>query len=313
MSLLKKSSWAVAFICAGLSSIGLSQETKKDWGLMAPSLFASHDSDSFDVVKVGAGLLPVYQSGQDYWGVSATRNFYSAPNWSAIGSQLSVLKRDVNPQNGLGYNLNVGVNQIHDGNILTADLNYSAVLNPSTNYEVFFTRDRVETQNSLTQGIAYNFYGASLEHRLVPRWTVVGMVGQQQFTDDNQRTHGRVKLIYDLFPEQGVNIQLRHRQYHDSHDLTGNYFNPKNYQEQLLGLGMRKKVSDWQLSGLIGLGRQKISDDPHTTTRLVEFEGVSPLARQVFLRAKAGYSESAGFNGPNYRYEYFQADLIFGF
>ena len=58
---------------------------------------------------------------------------------------------------------------------------------------------------------------------------------------------------------------------------------------------------------------QKISDDPRTTTRLVEFEGVSPIANKVFLRAKAGYSESAGFNGPNYRYEYFQADLIFPF
>lgn len=313
MSLLKKSSWAIALVLAGLSTVAQSQEIKKDWALMAPTLFASHDSDNFDVLKVGAGLLPVYQNGQDYWGVTAVRNFYSAPNWSAVGSQLSAIKRDINPQNGLGHTLNVGVNRVNDRDVLTADLNYSAVLNQTTNYEVFFTRDRVETQNSLTQGIAYNFYGASLENRFAPRWTVVGFVGQQQFTDDNQRTHGRVKLIYDLFPQEGINVQLRHRQYRDSHDLTGNYFNPKDYQEQMLALGMRKKVNDWQLSGLIGLGRQKISDDPRTTTRLVEFEGVSPIARQIFLRAKAGYSESAGFNGPNYRYEYVQADLIFGF
>lgn len=313
MSLMKKSSLAVVLIGIGLSSIVHSQELKQDWGLMAPTLFTSHDSDGFDVVKVGAGLLPLYQNGQDYWGVNATRNFYSAPNWSVIGSQLNLLGRDINPQNGLGYNLNVGVNQIHDGNILTADLNYSGILNPSTNYELFFTRDRVETQNSLMDGIAYNFYGGSLEHHFLPRWTVVGMLGQQQFTDDNQRIHGRVKLIYDLFPDEGVNVQLRHRQYHDSHDLTGNYFNPKDYQEQMLGLGMRKKVSDWQLSGFIGLGRQKISDNPRTNTRLFEFEGVTPIARQVFFRAKAGYSESAGFDGPDYKYQYFQADLIFGF
>ncbi len=313
MKLLNKSSWTLALLCAGFIQSTQAQEVKKDWGVMAPTIFASHDSDSFDVVKVGAGLLPMYQSGQEYWGLTATRNFYSASDWSAIGSQLNLVKRDVNPQNNLGHTVSVGVNRIYERDLLTADLNYSGALNQMINYELFFTRDRVETQNSLTNGVAYNFYGGSLEYRLAPKWSLVGLLGQQQFTDDNTRTHARAKVIYDLFPQQGINIQLRHRQYRDSHDLTPNYFNPKDYQEQMLAVGMRKRVNEWQLSGLVGLGRQKISDDPRTTTRLVEFEAVSPVANKVFLRAKAGYSESAGFNGPSYRYEYFQADLIFPF
>jgi hypothetical protein len=60
MNLLKKSSWLATLLCVGLSSAH-AEEAKKDWGLMAPTVFASHDSDNFDVVKVGAGLLPVYQ------------------------------------------------------------------------------------------------------------------------------------------------------------------------------------------------------------------------------------------------------------
>jgi len=93
-------------------------------------------------------------------------------------------------------------------------------------------------------------------------------------------------LVYDLFPESGVNFQLRHRQYHNSNDLTVNYFNPKNYQEQMLAIGMRNKMNGWQLSGLVGLGRQKISDDPRTTTHLFELEGISPITQSIFLEQK---------------------------
>jgi hypothetical protein len=152
-----------------------------------------------------------------------------------------------------------------------------------------------------------------IENRILPNWTLIGFLGQQKFSDDNSRTHFKAKLIYDFLPEQGINLQLRHRQYHDSADLTVNYFNPKNYQEDMLAIGLRKRLSSWQLSGLFGLGRQKISEDPQTTTKLVEFEAISPITNSLFLRAKAGYSESAGFNGPNYKYQYLQSDLIFKF
>ena len=312
MNFFKNSSLALIVVFS-MSASAQAAEVIKDWGVMFPAAFASHDSESFDVLKIGTGILPVYQNGQDYWGVNATRNFYSAPNWSTVGTQANLLKRDINPQTGLGYNLAFGVSDIRGNNVLTADLNYSASITSTTNYEVFFNRDRVETQNSLLNGISYNFYGGSLENRIFPNWTLIGFLGQQQFSDDNSRTHFKAKLIYDLFPEQGINLQLRHRQYHDSADLTTNYFNPKNYQEDMLAIGLRKRIASWQLSGLMGLGRQKISEDPQTTTKLVEFEAVSPIASRIFLRAKAGYSESAGFNGPNYKYQYLQADMIFAF
>jgi hypothetical protein len=46
---------------------------------------------------------------------------------------------------------------------------------------------------------------------------------------------------------------------------------------------------------------------------LLEIEAISPILNKVFLRAKAGYSDSAGFGGPDYSYKYFQADIIFSF
>lgn len=312
MNYLKKSSLAFALICA-VSSSAQADDGVKNWGVMLPTVFASHDSESFNIFKIGTGILPIYQNGQNYWGVNATRNFYTAPSWSTAGTQANVLKRDINPQTGLGHSLALGVSDTQGRNVLTADLNHSASITSTTNYEIFFNRDRVETRNSLVNGVSFNFYGGSLESRISPSWTLIGFLGEQQFSDDNSRTHFRAKLIYDLLPEQGVNLQLRHRQYHNSADLTTNYFNPKNYQEDMFAIGLRRRVASWQLSGLMGLGRQKIFEDPQTTTKLVEFEAMSPIAHRVFLRAKLGYSESAGFNGPNYRYQYLQGDLILPF
>jgi hypothetical protein len=312
MNFFKKSSLALIIVFS-MSTTAQADEAIKEWGVILPTIFASHDSESFDVLKVGTGVLPVYQNGQNYWGINAVRNLYSAPNWSTAGTQANLLKRDINPQTGLGYNLAFGVSEIRGSNLVTADLNYSASITSTTNYEVFFNRDRVETQNSLLNGVSYNFYGGAIENRILPNLTLIGFLGQQQFSDDNSRTHFKAKLIYDLFPNQGINLQLRHRQYHDSSDLSINYFNPRNYQEDMLAIGLRERIASWQLSGLAGLGRQKISEDPQTTTRLVEFEAVSPIANRIFFKAKAGYSESAGFNGPNYKYQYLQGDLIFAF
>jgi len=87
---------------------------------------------------------------------------------------------------GIGHIVNLGINRINNRDTLTADLNYSAPINQVTNYELFLTRDRVETRNALIEGIVYNFYGVSIENRIAPRWTVIGLLGSQEFTDDNQ-------------------------------------------------------------------------------------------------------------------------------
>ena len=50
-----------------------------------------------------------------------------------------------------------------------------------------------------------------------------------------------------------------------------------------------------------------------TDTKLIEAEIMSPLVNRFYLNSKVGYSESAGFNGPDYRYQYIQANLIYNF
>ncbi len=50
-----------------------------------------------------------------------------------------------------------------------------------------------------------------------------------------------------------------------------------------------------------------------TDTRLIEAEVTSPLVNRFYLNSKVGFTESAGFNGPDYKYQYIQANLIFNF
>jgi hypothetical protein len=313
MKLIKKSSIALLSTLSLLSHSVYAEEPKNQWGILAPTLFTSSDSDHFHVTKLGAGILPFYADGQHYLGVQATNTHYSSLDWAKDGSQVSLIQRSINSETGLGSIASAGVSRVYGRDLLTADISYSAPINASLSYEAFFFRDWVETRNSLSNGISHNYYGGSLEQKITKDWTVIGLLAQQKFSDDNIRNHVRGKLIYDLLPDLGINLQFRHRQYRDSHDYTPNYFNPNEYQENMMVMGWRRRIQQWQLSGVAGLGRQKINEDPFTTTKLFEFEAISPIFNKVFLRTKAGYSDSAGFGGPDYSYRYFQADIIFSF
>lgn len=214
----------------------------------------------------------------------------------------------------MGHKVNLGVNQLGNHTLVNADMNYAMSLREGTNAELFYNRDWVETRNSLDRGINYDYYGGSLEQRLAERWTAIGLLGQHRFSDNNTRNHIRGKLIYDLLTEQGINLQLRHRQYRNSQqENNGNYFNPNEYEEQMLAVAMRQRVQSWMLSGLIGVGRQKVNEDPRTSTHLYELEANSPITKSIVFKSKLGYGQSATFNGPDYKYRYLNTSLIFSF
>jgi hypothetical protein len=225
-----------------------------------------------------------------------------------------LVSESINPKNGLGHKVNVGVNQLGNHTLVNADMNYSLSLREGTNAELFYNRDWVETRRSLDNGIKFDYYGGSLEQRLSERWTVIGLLGQHSFSDNNTRNHLRGKLIYDLLPDQGINLQLRHRQYRNSQqEQNGNYFNPNKYEEQMVAVAMRQRVQSWMLSGLIGVGRQKVNEDPRTSTHLYELEANSPITKSIVFRSKLGYGQSATFNGPDYKFRYFNTSLVFKF
>jgi hypothetical protein len=156
---------------------------------------------------------------------------------------------------------------------------------------------------------------ASIEQQVVERVTAIAMLGNMYFSDTNTRPMVRAKLIYDLVPDYGVTAQLRYRQYRDTNTtVLNNYFNPDHYSETMIAFGARKRLSGWMLSGTAGVGRQKVSQDPSTTTQLYELAATSPVAsNDYYFKTRAGYGKSAGFLGPNYFYRYVMEEIIFPF
>lgn len=280
-----------------------------------PEVYVSSDSEGFLTHKYKASVYPLYQNADNYTGLQYQHNYFSQNNWNSTAEQYTLVTKKINQRNGLGYNLNLGYNLEGSYKLLTTDSNYSTMLTDTTRAEIMVFRDRVETQNSLTNGIYYTMGGASIEQQVMERLSIVLFGGNLYFSDTNTRPTLRARIIYDLIPDYGITAQLRYRQYRDTNtNVANNYFNPDSYNESMVAFGLRKRIHGWMANGTAGVGQQSINQGPSTTTQLYELALTSPVnANDVFFRTKAGYGKSAGFLGPNYFYRYFMAELIFPF
>ncbi len=291
------------------------EEGQTKQAISIPSVYFGSDSEGFSTYKYSAGYLPLYEHGEKYTGITYQHNYFTQGNWNSTGEQYTLMTKAINPRTALGYNLNIGYNTQNGHQLVTTDSNYGFRVTDSTKAEVIVNRDRVETQNSLNNGIYYTLGGISIEQQLMERLTAIVMGANMYFSDTNTRPIVRAKLIYDLVPDYGLTAQLRYRQYRDTNtNVANNYFNPSTYNETMIAFGARKRIAGWVLSGTAGVGRQTVNQDPSTTTQLYEFAATSPVAsNDYYFKTRAGYGKSAGFLGPNYFYRYIMEELIIPF
>jgi hypothetical protein len=312
---LKFTLFTACFSSALTMHAGAQEAPSSKQAVSIPNAYIASDSEGFSTYKYNAGFMPLYEHGEKYTAVSYQHNYFTQGNWDSSAEVYTLLTKSINPRTSLGYNLNVGYNLQNGYKLLTTDSNYSFRVTDSTKAEVFVNRDRVETQNALSNGIYYTFAGASIEQQILERLSAVVMGGNMYFSDTNTRPTVRAKLIYDLIPEHGITAQLRYRQYRDTNtNVANNYFNPSEYNETMIALGARKRIAGWMLSGTAGVGRQTVNQDPSTTTQLYELAATSPVAsNSYYFKTRMGYGKSAGFLGPNYFYRYIMEELIFPF
>lgn len=296
-------------------AFGVEQEEANKLAISVPDIYLASDSENFSTYKYKAGILPLYEHGENNTGISYQHNYFTQGSWNSTGEQYTLFTKAINPRTALGYNLNIGYNTENSHQLLTTDSNYGFTVTDTTKMELVLNRDRVETQNSLNNGIYYTMGGISIEQRLAESLTAVVMGANMYFSDTNTRPIARAKLIYDLLPEYGLTAQLRYRQYWDTNtSVPNNYFNPNQYIENMIALGARKRIDGWMVSGTAGVGRQSINQGPATTTQLYEAAVTSPVnSNNYYFKTRAGYGKSAGFLGPNYFYRYVMEELIIPF
>lgn len=293
------------------SPLGQAAEPASDDQGAGAAFFLSRDNEGFTTRRLALEYLPDYQHADALTGVRYTDHHYSQHDWQRDGQQIALLHRQIDPATANGWQIDTGLFRQGGHDLLTLDGNYRRALAPRTGLELFVNRDWVETQNSLDRGVHFNYWGASLDQGLGEHVTLVGLAARQDFSDGNERSHGRLKLIYQPWLDLGLTLQARYRTYHSSSDdVDGAYFNPKNYDESMLAVGWRKRLQGWTGTLTAGLGRQQVNDDPRSNTRLLELGLQSPLRAQQSLRLRGGYSQSASFNGPDYRYRYLQGEWI---
>jgi len=295
--------------------VNAEEEAPSKMAVSAPNAYIASDSEGFSTYKYNAGFLPLYEHGEKYTGISYQHNYFTQGSWNSTGEQYTLITKAINPRTALGYNLNIGYNTQNGHQLVTTDSNYGFRVTDSTKAEVMVNRDRVETQNSLNNGIYYTLGGVSIEQQVLERLTAIVMGANMYFSDSNTRPIVRAKLIYDLVPDYGLTAQLRYRQYRDTNtNVPNSYFNPSSYNETMIAFGARKRIAGWILSGTAGVGRQTVNQDPSTTTQLYEFAATSPVAsNNYYFKTRAGYGKMAGFLGPNYFYRYLMEELIIPF
>ena len=278
------------------------------------ALYVSKDNENFYTQRIAAEYLPRFNHGDSLTGVRYTDHYYAQGDWSRHGEQISLIHRDIDPATANGWQLDTGVFQQGGHTMLTLDGNYRRPLAERTAVEFFVDREWVETQAALDKGINFTFVGGVVEQGLGQHVTVLGVAGYQDFNDGNSRNHGRVRVIYQPDLDLGLTLQARYRVYTSSKDdVGGAYFNPDRYDETMLAVTYRKRFMRWTAFAIAGAGRQHVAEDPWTPTRLYEAWVLSPPVHAYSFRARAGYNQSANFNGPDYRYHYLLGELIIGF
>jgi hypothetical protein len=278
------------------------------------AFFVSTDNEDFSTRRIAAEYLPRFRHGDALTGVRYTSHYFEQNAWSRRGHQLSLMHRNVDTATVTGWQLEGGIFQQNSHDLLTLDGSWRKLLAERTGLELMISRDWVETANALDEGIHYTFAGAALDQGIGQHVTVIGLLGRQEFSDDNFRNHARIRFIVQPDLDLGLTLQARYRAFRSGRDdVNGAYFNPENFHEALFAVGWRQRIEGWTLSSIAGTGRQKVSNSPHRPSHLLEIGLQSPASRAYSLRLRGGVSQSASFNGPDYRFRYLQAELIIGF
>jgi len=259
----------------------------------------TRDSDRFESRRTRLGALVNYESPYDFRGIAAGTDYYRQDAWSERGYSLWGILEKRDRATAGGITAIVGALDVADHSHLLVDAVWNHRFSARTGSELQFQRNVVESRAAIDAGIRHNFLAASLDHAFTDRLTGIVLGGGQRYSDDNERIHLRGWLIYSLFPEHGLALQLRARGYDSSRRGSLFYFNPERYENADIGLRWRAAVSGWRIFATAAAGEERIDHDVTNPTRFVQLHVDRVLAKDIRVGARYAYSRAAGEDGGN--------------
>lgn len=267
--------------------------------------FHSSDNEDLTVTRLAGSYLWDYADIEHYQGLRVERVRFDGAGYAEEENRLYY--RFAGTRGDLKWNGAIGSN----GDSWLG--NASVWLDTEARKELFLERERVESRQALANDVYATFVGGAADFPLGERFTLVTLLGLQDFTGDNLRTHARARLVYALQPDWGLTAQLRTRYWRNSDPYEYDYFSPDWYGEALAVLGWRRHVGDYQLQAAIGYGRQRASDRDQDAAELLEFGVTSPKRGPWYFKLTGGYTTTPVGTNYAYRYRYVFLDLIRSF
>ena len=250
------------------------------------------DGDGVHVSSVRLGGSHPCGAYLDSLGFAAQKS--GASRFGATGDAIGIAR-------GLGWHVvadsgikaEAGFVQAGGRTRIVGDATWSARPAEKTSVELVAAGDLVATQPAIDRGIAYGFFGVAAEQSLADGITANGLAGYQSFTDGNERTHLRARLVWQAAPEYGLNAQLRWRRYESGHDgFEGAYFNPDAYAQWQGVLDLRRRIGSWTLSGALGAGVETVDGADRHPVRTAELRAEGVVVDKLRLAVYARYNRS---------------------
>ena len=299
------------FSAAGLSAVAPAVRAQ---ALYLPGSYSAHFGDGLHIDKRKLGYYRTYKDNDNFDGIEYSQNLYQQNHWASQGEQVSYVLKSRDAQ-GNASNFAIGHNtQSTSHSLLTFDASILRRLGDSTSGEFTFNRDRVEVRQSLTNHVSADNFFVNIEQTFTDSLRGLATAGETHYTDGNHRPSVKLQATYDVLPAYGLSLQWRSRHFRNTNSaVTSGYYNPYKFVENIVAAEINQTVNGWQLSGNFGWGRQAGGNDPKTQAQAFEVSATAPVTAKVFVKAKAGYFRSLGYNAPDFLFRYVTGDVILVF
>lgn len=269
--------------------------------------FASRDSENMEITSVSSGLALDYVTQDRMTGVLARQLSFTQSGWSREGQQVALQHRQKTRD---GW-LQMEINATHLGHTSMAGAVTRGWFDDSgRSTEIFAERMLVDSQRGIEKNLSSTMAGGAADLPLGEHAVASGYVAAQYVEDNNWRSHVRLKLAYEINPAPAaMQLQVRARSIRASHPFTGNYFNPKAFEELLVGAFFRFDHRDWRFNLWAGAGPQR-ADAITRNAYVVEARLLAPRMAEVPVHASLTIgARRDGAREGGYSYYYIMGNL----